>query len=61
LVSATLPLLPGRFQLAVAFRVNLLLAPRQHVLRRDLAGGAVQSDVIVMVHVTLDQTPCIVK
>jgi hypothetical protein len=27
LLSATLPLLPGRFQLAVAFRVNLLLAP----------------------------------
>ena len=50
-------LLPGSFQLAVAFRVDLLLTPRQHVLRRDVAGGTVQADVIVMLHVALDQTP----
>ena len=61
LLSTALPLLPGRFQLAVAFRVNLLLPPRQHVVRRDVAGGTVQADVVVMVHVALDQTPCIVQ
>jgi hypothetical protein len=54
----TLALLPGGFQLAVAFRVDLLLTPRQHVLRRDVAGGTVQADVVVMLHVALDQTPC---
>jgi hypothetical protein len=40
-------------QLAVAFRVNLLPAPRQHVLRRDVAEGTVQADVVVMVRVAL--------
>jgi hypothetical protein len=55
----TLALLCGGFQLAVAFRVDLLLTTRQHVLRRDLAGGTVQADVVVMLHVALDQTPCI--
>ena len=37
LAGGTLALLSGGFQLAVAFRVDLLLTPRQHVLRR---GGA---------------------
>ena len=49
----------GGFQLAVAFRVDLLLTPRQHILRRDVADGTVQADVVVMLHVALDQTPCI--
>ena len=42
------------FQLAVAFCVDLLLTPRQHVLRRDVAGGTVQADVVVMLHVASD-------
>ena len=50
-------MLSGGFQLAVAFRVDLLLTARQHVLRRDVAGGTVQADVVVMLHVALDQTP----
>jgi hypothetical protein len=53
----TLALLSGGFQLAVAFRVDFLLTPRQHVFRRDVAGGTVQADVVVMLHVDLDQTP----
>lgn len=56
MLAATLPLLSGRFQLAVAFCVDLLLPA---YLRRDVAGGAVQADVIVVVHVAFDQTPCI--
>src|SRR3974390_3058877 len=59
LLAATLALLASLFQLAVAFRVDLLLTPRQHVLRRDVAGGTVQANVVVMLHVALDQTPCI--
>ena len=33
------------FQLAVAFSVDLVLTPRQHLLRRDVAGGTVQADL----------------
>jgi len=56
-LAATLTLLSGSFQLAVAFRLNLLLTPRQHVPRCDVADGAVQPDIVVMLHVALDQTP----
>ena len=55
----TLALLSSGFQLAVPFRVDLLLTPRQHVLQRDVAGGTVQADVVVMLNVAVDQTPCI--
>jgi hypothetical protein len=37
LLAVTLALLSGGFQLAVAFRVDLLLTPRQRVLRRNVA------------------------
>ena len=57
LLAATLTLLSGGFQLAVAFRVDLLLTPRQHVPRRDVSGGTVQADIVVMLHVAFDQTP----
>jgi len=57
LLAATLTLLSGGFQLAVALRVDLLLTPRQHVLRRDVAGGTVQALVVVTLYVALDQTP----
>src|SRR5262249_38524462 len=46
--AAALALLSGRFQLAVAFCVDVPLPPRQHILRRDIAGGALQADVIVV-------------
>jgi hypothetical protein len=45
LLAANLPLLPRRFQLPVALPEDLLLPTGQHVLRRDLARGAVQADV----------------
>ena len=51
--SSLLPLLPRRLQLPVPFRVDLLLPPRQHVVAR----GTVQADVVVVVHITLYQTP----
>jgi hypothetical protein len=31
--------------------------PVEHVLRRDVADGAVQTNVVVMLYVTLNQTP----
>src|ERR1700752_4885680 len=40
LLAVTLALLSGGFQLAVAFRVDFLLTPRQHILRRDVADGS---------------------
>jgi hypothetical protein len=38
-LAAILALLSGGFQLAVVFRVDLLPTPRQHILRRGVAGG----------------------
>ena len=56
LLAASLPLLPGRLQLSVALRLDLLLPSCQHVLRRDVARGAVQADGVVVVHVCAHQT-----
>jgi hypothetical protein len=49
-------LLPGLCQLPVPFDVNFVLVSAEHVLRRDVADGAIQTDVIVMVYVTLAKT-----
>jgi hypothetical protein len=57
LLAANLPLLPRRFQFPVPHRVDLLLPPSQHVLRRDVARGAVQAHVVVVVNVSAYQTP----
>jgi hypothetical protein len=53
---AILPLFPRRLQLPILPSLNLLLMPGEHVLRRDVADGTVQADVVVMLHVTLNQT-----
>lgn len=45
LLAATLPLLSAGFQFAVAFRVDILLTHCQHV----------QSDIVLAIHVLLDQ------
>ena len=45
---------PGRLQLASAL-VDRPLPPREHVIGRDVAGGAVQTKVVVVVNVTLHQ------
>src|SRR5689334_8243244 len=47
LLPTNLPLFPGDLQLPVPFRVDLLLPPRQHVLRRDVANGAIQTNIVV--------------
>ena len=61
LLAVTLALLSGGFQFAVAFRVDFLLTPRQHILRRDVADGTVQADVVVMLDVSLHQAQRIVQ
>lgn len=61
LLPTGLPLPPSCCQLPVAFAVNLLLAPGQHILRRDIADGTVQADVVVMLDVTLHQTKRVVQ
>ncbi len=61
LLATNLPLLPPRLQLPVALCVDLLLPPSQHVLRLDVARGTVQSDVVVVVDVTLHQTSRVIE
>jgi hypothetical protein len=61
LLAANLPLLPSRLQLPVPLSVDFLLPPSEHVFRRDVARGAVQTDVVVVVHVSAYQTPAIIE
>jgi len=53
LLPTNLPLLSRRLQLPVPLGVDLLLTPGDHVLRRDVANRAVQTDVVVMLDVAL--------
>src|SRR3954454_22135073 len=61
LLATNLPLPSRCLQLSVAFCMDLLLAPEEHVLWRDVADGAVQADVVVMFHVALYQPPRIIQ
>ena len=58
-LAMNLPLFPRSLQLPIPLGLNLLLMPGEHVLRRDVSDGAVQTHVIVMLHVTPHQTPYI--
>ena len=42
-------------QLPIPLRMDLLLTPGEHVLWRDLAGCAVEADVVVMLDVAFHQ------
>jgi hypothetical protein len=61
LPAVLLPHFPDCLQLPVALRVDLLAPLRQHVLWGDVARGAFQADVVVVVNVTLCQTPRIIE
>jgi hypothetical protein len=50
-------LFPRCLQLPILVGLNLLLMPGEPVLWRDIADGAVQTDVVVMLSVTFNQTP----
>lgn len=59
-MATQLALLPCGLQFAIAPGMNLDLTPGQHVLRRDEADGAVQSHRVVVIHVTLNEPPCVI-
>jgi hypothetical protein len=44
-------------QVPVPLGMDLLLTSGEHILRRDAADSAVQADVVVMLHVSVNQTP----
>jgi hypothetical protein len=48
-------------QLPIPLGENLLLMPTEHGPRRDVPDGAVQTDVVVMVYVTPNQTARVLK
>ena len=50
-----LPLVTCFLELAIACRVNLPLASREHILGRHIADGAVQTHGVVMFHLGLNQ------
>jgi hypothetical protein len=52
LLATNLPLLPRLLQLPVALRMDFLLPPSEDIVRRDVAGRAVQPDVVVTLYVT---------
>ena len=60
-LATNLSLLPCLLQLPVALRMNLLLPPSEHVIRRDVARGAVQTDVVVMLNLTFHQSARIIQ
>jgi hypothetical protein len=52
-------LLSSRLQLSVALGMYLCLSPREHVAWRHITDGAVQPDVVISIHILLDQAFCI--
>src|SRR5205085_8459161 len=54
-LPAFFPLLARFFQFAIPRRKNLGLVPRQHIRRRDISDGTVQSHGVVVVHILLDE------
>ena len=55
LLAATLTLLSGGFQLAVALSVNLDLSACKHIVWCHVADRTVQPDVVIGIHILLDQ------
>ncbi len=56
-LAAILPLFPRRLQFPIPLGLNLLRMLGERVFRRDVADGAVQTHVVVMVYLILNQTP----
>ena len=55
LLPTTRPLLPRRLQLPVALRVDRGLPTPEHVVRRYVPNRAVQPDMVIVVHILLNQ------
>src|SRR5215471_17226494 len=54
-LPTNLTLFSGLLQLPISLTMDLLLTAGEHVLRRDVANGTVQADVVVILHVALHQ------
>ena len=61
LLATNLPLFSRLVQLLIPLGMDLLLTPGNHVLGSDVANGAIQADVVVMLDVALHKTPRIVQ
>src|ERR1044072_1238114 len=55
LLPANLTLFSCLLQLSISLSMDLVLTAREHVVRRDVANGTVQADIVVMFHVALHQ------
>ena len=55
LLTTNLPLFSCHLQLPISLRMDLLLTAGEPVLRRDVANGTVQADIVVMLDVALHQ------
>lgn len=53
--------LPRVLQPPVALRMDLVLPSSENVLRRDLAGGAFQADIVITLCMTLHRAPRIIE
>ena len=56
-LAAILPLFLRRVQLPIPSGMNRLLSSSEHVLWRDVANGAVQANVVVMLNVAVHEAP----
>src|SRR3954469_3437807 len=61
LLPTNLPLFSCPLQLPISLRMDLLLTAGEPVLRRDVANGTVQADIVVMLDVALHQPPRILQ
>ncbi len=61
LLPTNLPPFSRLLQLPIPLGMELLLTPGEHVLRRNVARGAVQSEVVVILDVTLHHPPRILQ
>jgi hypothetical protein len=61
LLTTNLALFSRLLQLPIPLGMDLSLTPGEHVLRRDVANRAVQTNAVVMLDVVLDQTPRVIQ
>ena len=57
LLTTNLALFPRLLQPPIPRGMDFLLTPGEHLLRRDVADGAVQANVVVMLDIALYQSP----
>ena len=61
LLPTNLTLFSRQLQLPISLSIDFLLTAAEHVLRRDVANGTVQADIVVMLRVALHQPPRIIQ